>query len=227
MLTHLTPTSLPRPHSFSEFGMTAESNPSINLNEFTYRRGSEIYGEKEPAQYVYQVLSGTVRSYKLLSDGRRQIGAFHVPRDIFGLENGGFHRFTTEAVVDTAVRLIKRESLEAIAENDGALIKNLLFMTATNLQHAEDHMLLLGRKTSMERVAAFLIEMDRRLSAAGILALPMTRRDIADYLGLTLETISRSLSYLRELGVLRFIDNNQRHVVIMDRRQLVEFDRQT
>lgn len=54
MLTHLTPTSLPRPHSFSEFGMTAESNPSINLNEFTYRRGSEIYGEKEPAQYVYQ-----------------------------------------------------------------------------------------------------------------------------------------------------------------------------
>lgn len=87
-------------------------------------------------------------------------------------------------------------------------------------------MLLLGRKTSMERVVAFLIEMDRRLTATGILALPMTRRDIADYLGLTLETISRSLSYLRELGILRFIDNNQRHVVIMDRRQLADLDRQ-
>lgn len=226
MLVHLTSTSLPRPHFFSEFGMTAESNPSISLSEFTYRRGSEIYGEKEPADYVYQVMAGTVRSYKLLSDGRRQIGAFHVPGDIFGLENGRVHRFTTEAVVDTAARLIRRESLETLAKNDGALAKNLLCMTTTNLQHAEDHMLLLGRKTSMERVVAFLIEMDRRLTATGILALPMTRRDIADYLGLTLETISRSLSYLRELGILRFIDNNQRHVVIMDRGQLAELDRQ-
>ncbi|MHB0769164.1 helix-turn-helix domain-containing protein [Bradyrhizobium sp. 5.13L] len=226
MLIHSASASLPRPHSLSELGMTAESNPSIGLSEFTYRRGREIYGENEPAQYVYRVMSGTVRSYKLLPDGRRLIGAFHVPGDIFGLENGGVHRFTTEAVVDTAARLIRRESLEALAKNDGALAKNLLCMTTTNLQHAEDHMLLLGRKTSMERVAAFLIEMDRRLTAAGVLALPMTRRDIADYLGLTLETISRSLSYLRELGILRFIDNNQRHVVIMDRRQLADLDQQ-
>ncbi|WP_375142224.1 helix-turn-helix domain-containing protein [Bradyrhizobium sp. CCGB12] len=205
--------------------MTADSNPMISLSEFKYRRGSEIYGEKEPAEYIYQVKSGTVRSYKLLSDGRRQISAFHVPGDIFGLENSGVHRFTTEAVVDTTVRLIRRESLDSAAENDGALIRNLLCMTTTNLRHAEDHMLLLGRKTSMERVAAFLIEMDRRLTAAGILSLPMTRRDIADYLGLTIETISRSLSYLRELGILRFIDNNQRHLVIMDRQQLAAFDR--
>ncbi|MCP3387591.1 helix-turn-helix domain-containing protein [Bradyrhizobium sp. CCGB12] len=225
MLMHLTSASLPRPHSLSELGMTADSNPMISLSEFKYRRGSEIYGEKEPAEYIYQVKSGTVRSYKLLSDGRRQISAFHVPGDIFGLENSGVHRFTTEAVVDTTVRLIRRESLDSAAENDGALIRNLLCMTTTNLRHAEDHMLLLGRKTSMERVAAFLIEMDRRLTAAGILSLPMTRRDIADYLGLTIETISRSLSYLRELGILRFIDNNQRHLVIMDRQQLAAFDR--
>lgn len=225
MLMHLTSASLPRPHSLSELGMTADSNPMISLSEFKYRRGSEIYGEKEPAEYIYQVKSGTVRSYKLLSDGRRQINAFHVPGDIFGLENSGVHRFTTEAVVDTTVRLIRRESLDSAAENDGALIRNLLCMTTTNLRHAEDHMLLLGRKTSMERVAAFLIEMDRRLTAAGILSLPMTRRDIADYLGLTIETISRSLSYLRELGILRFIDNNQRHLVIMDRQQLAALDR--
>ncbi|RXT44264.1 helix-turn-helix domain-containing protein [Bradyrhizobium betae] len=225
MLFHSTWTSLPRPHSFSEFGMTAESNPSISLNEFTYRRGREIYGEKEPADYVYQVMSGAARSYRLLSDGRRQISAFHLPGDIFGLGNG-VHRFTTEAVIDTAVRLVKRESLETLANNDNALVKNLLCMTTTNLQHAEDHLLLLGRKTSMERVAACLIEMDGRLIAAGVLALPMTRRDIADYLGLTIETISRSLSCLRELGVLHFMDNNQRHVVIMDRNKLAELDRQ-
>jgi len=207
--------------------MTARSKQRINLSEFIYRRGSEIYGEKEPADYVYRVLSGAVRSCKLLSDGRRQIGAFHVPGDLFGLENGSVHRFTTEALVDTAVRLIKRESLETLAWNDWVLAKNLLDMTTTNLQHAEDHMLLLGRKTSMERVTAFLIEMDRRLSAAGVLALPMSRRDIADYLGLTLETVSRSLSHLRDLGILRFLDNNQRHVVIMDRRRLAAFDQQT
>ena len=86
-------------------------------------------------------------------------------------------------------------------------------------------MLLLGRKTSLERVAAFLIEMDRRLTAAGVLALPMSRRDIADYLGMTLETVSRSLSHLRALGILGFIDNNQRHIVLLDRRQLAGFDR--
>jgi len=227
MHMHSTSASLLRPHSLDDLGMTTRSKQRINLSEFTYRRGSEIYGEKEPADYVYRVLSGAVRSCKLLSDGRRQIGAFHVPGDLFGLENGSVHRFTTEALVDTAVRLIKRESLETLAWNDWVLAKNLLDMTTTNLQHAEDHMLLLGRKTSMERVTAFLIEMDRRLSAAGVLALPMSRRDIADYLGLTLETVSRSLSHLRDLGILRFLDNNQRHVVIMDRRRLAAFDQQT
>ncbi|MEY9230201.1 CRP/FNR family nitrogen fixation transcriptional regulator [Bradyrhizobium japonicum] len=225
MLMHATPVSLPRPHSLSELGMTAASNPVVSLREFTYRRDSEIYGEKEPAEYIYQVKSGTVRSYKLLSDGRRQINAFHVPGDTFGLTNGGVHRFTTEAVTDTTVQLIRRESLDAVAGSDGTLAGSLLHMTTTNLRHAEDHMLLLGRKTSLERVAAFLIEMDRRLTAAGVLALPMSRRDIADYLGMTLETVSRSLSHLRALGILGFIDNNQRHIVLLDRRQLAGFDR--
>jgi len=225
MLMHVTSSPLPRPHSFHDLGLTAASHPAIDLSECFYRRGSEIYGANEPTEYVYQVQSGTVRSYKLLSEGRRQIGAFHVPGDIFGLENGGVHRFTSEAVVDTTLRLIRRESLHAACEKDGTLARRLLCMTTTNLRHAEDHMLLLGRKTSMERVAAFLIEMDRRLTAAGILALPMSRRDIADYLGLTLETVSRSLSYLRGLGVLRFIDNRQRLIVLLDRQQLAGFDR--
>jgi hypothetical protein len=97
---------------------------------------------------------------------------------------------------------------------------------ASYLQHAEDHMLLLGRKTSLERVATFLIEMDRRLAATGVMALPMFRRDIADYLGLTLETISRALSRLHELGILGFIGNTQREIVILDRRRLAGLDLQ-
>src|SRR4029078_947928 len=132
-------------------------------------------------------------------------------------ENGGVHRFTAEAIVDTTVRLVKRVSLAHVAESDATAARDLLNMKATNLKHAEDHMLLLGRKTSLERVAAFLLEMDHRLTAAGVMALPMSRRDIADYLGLTLETVSRALSRLHELGALIFIGNNQRQIVLQDR----------
>ena len=198
----------------------------VSMNEFSYRKGCEIFGEKEPADYVYQVVTGAVRSYKLLSDGRRQIGAFHLTGDIFGLEIGTDHRFTAEAIIDTTVRLMKRCSLERVADNDVVVARNLLSMTTSNLRHAEDHMLLLGRKTSLERVAAFLTEMDRRSTAAGILALPMNRRDIADYLGLTLETVSRALSRLHSIGVLSFIGNNQRQIVLRDRTKLASFDLQ-
>jgi CRP/FNR family nitrogen fixation transcriptional regulator len=95
--------------------------------------------------------------------------------------------------VQTTVRLSRRRSLEVTAEIDAVVSRNLLGMTTRNLQHAENHMLLLGRKTSLERVAAFLLEMDGRLSNAEIMSLPMSCRDIADYLGLTLETVSRAL----------------------------------
>jgi CRP/FNR family nitrogen fixation transcriptional regulator len=226
MLVRTTADPTPRPNSLRDLGMTSDSNPMVSLSEFAYKKGIEIYGEKEPAEYVYQVKAGAVRSYKLLSDGRRQIGAFHLAGDIFGLENGGAHRFTAEAIVDTTVRLIRRQSLEIVAESDAIVAKNLLSMTTNNLQHAEDHMLLLGRKTSLERVAAFLLEMDKRLTAAGVMALPMSRRDIADYLGLTLETVSRALSRLHELGVIGFLGNTQRQIVLVDRQQLATIDLQ-
>ncbi|AND88856.1 CRP/FNR family nitrogen fixation transcriptional regulator [Bradyrhizobium diazoefficiens] len=226
MFVRITTDASPRPNSLKDLGMTSDSNPIVSLNEFTYKKGTEIYGEKEPADYVYQVKSGAVRSYKLLSDGRRQIGAFHLAGDIFGLENGSEHRFTAEAIVDTTVRLIKRQSLELVAESDAMVARNLLNMTTSNLQHAEDHMLLLGRKTSLERVAAFLLEMDKRLSGVNVMALPMSRRDIADYLGLTLETVSRAISHLHDLGVLGFIGNTQRQIVLLNRQQLASLDLQ-
>ena len=226
MFVRITTDSALRPNSLRDLGMRSESNALVSLSEFSYRKGTEIYGEKEPAEYVYQVKSGAVRSYKLLTDGRRQIGAFHLVGDIFGLENGSEHRFTTEAIIDTTVRLVRRHSLETVAQSDAMVARNLLSMTTNNLQHAEDHMLLLGRKTSLERVAAFLLEMDRRLTAAGVMALPMSRRDIADYLGLTLETVSRALSRLHELGVIGFVGNTQRQIVLLDRQQLATLDLQ-
>ena len=227
MLVRTATDSALRPNSLRDIGMTSDPDTLVSLSEFSYRKGTEIYGEKEPAEYVYQVRAGAVRSYKLLTDGRRQIGAFHLTGDIFGLENGNEHRFTTEAIVDTTVRLVTRQSLEMVAESDAMVARNLLSMTTTNLQHAEDHMLLLGRKTSLERVAAFLIEMDKRLTASGILALPMSRRDIADYLGLTLETVSRALSRLHDFGVIGFVGNTQRQIVLLDRQRLASLDLQS
>src|SRR5277367_4046812 len=211
-----------RPRFLGELGTLSQTE--IALSEFKYRRGAEVFGEAEPAEYVYQVTDGAVRSYKLLSDGRRQIGAFHLIGDVFGLENSGVHRFTAEAIVDTTIRLVKRVSLAHVAESDATVARDLLNMTATNLKHAEDHMLLLGRKTSLERVATFLLEMDGRLSAAGVMALPMCRRDIADYLGLTLETVSRALSHLHAMGALGFRGQTQRQIVLLDRHRLAELD---
>jgi CRP/FNR family transcriptional regulator, nitrogen fixation regulation protein len=224
MFVRLTTNVTSSPTSLVDFGMMSESNPIVSLNEFTYKKGAEIFGEKEPAEYVYQVRTGAVRSYKLLTDGRRQIGSFHLAGDIFGLENGDVHRFTADALVKTTVRLIKRLSLETVAKIDAVVSRNLLGMTTVNLMHAEDHMLLLGRKNSMEKVAAFLLEMDKRSTANGIVALPMSRRDIADYLGLTLETVSRAISRFHRAGLLHFMGSNQREISLLDRVGLESFN---
>jgi CRP/FNR family transcriptional regulator, nitrogen fixation regulation protein len=190
--------------------------------EFSYRKDEEIYGEDEPAEYVYQIIRGAVRTYKLLSDGRRQIGAFHLPGDVFGLESGESHRLAAEAIIDTTVRLVKRSSLEHAANNNVQVARKLWGITAGELHHAENHMLLLGRKSAMERVATFLLEMDRRLAVAGMMALPMCRRDIGDYLGLTLETVSRALSQLHGEGVLGF--SGARQIVLRNRQHLRNMD---
>jgi len=200
------------------------SQTKIRSSEFKFSGGAEIFGQAEPAEYIYQVAEGAVRSHKLLSDGRRQIGAFHLPGDIFGLENGDFHRFTAEAIVDTTVRLVRRQSLERVAKTDPAMVRSLLAMTTDSLQHVENHMLLLGRKTSRERVAAFLLEMNGRVTSGDIIALPMNRRDIADYLGLTLETVSRVLSEFQRKGYLKVAGPFSREILVVNPGGLAKLD---
>ncbi len=207
--------------SVDQFSAIATCSGLI-ATEFSYRKDEEIYGEGEPAEYVYQVIRGAVRTYKLLNDGRRQIGAFHLAGDVFGLDPGSAHRLTAEAIADTTVRLVKRRSLEVAAGSNVKVAHHLWTMTAGDLRHAEDHMLLLGRKTAMEKVATFLLEMDRRLAKAGMMALPMCRRDIGDYLGLTLETVSRALSQLNDQGILLF--SSARQIVLRNRQRLADMD---
>ena len=198
--------------------MEVMGRASLVATAFHYQKGEEIFGEDEPTEFVYQVVRGAVRTYKLLSDGRRQIGSFHVAGDIFGLEYGAAHRLTAEALIETDVLLVRRRSLETAANQDAQVARSLWNVTAGELRHAEDHMLLLGCKMAIEKVAAFLLEMDGRLVAAGLVELPMCRRDIGDYLGLTLETVSRALAQLHDQGVLDF--SGARQIVIRNRQRL-------
>lgn len=192
----------------------------VLASEFTYKKGREIFGESEDAEYVYQIISGAVRTSRLLPDGRRQINSFHLPGDMFGFENGASHRYSAEAIVNTTARVVRRRSLvEMMTSHEGGA-NNLIKLITGNLQHAETHMLLLGRKTSLEKVAAFLLEMDERQHHPDILDLPMNRRDIADYLGLTLETVSRALSRLRDTNALGFEEATHRRVALLDRSKL-------
>jgi CRP/FNR family nitrogen fixation transcriptional regulator len=166
-----------------------------------FARNAEIYGENEPADYLYKLISGSVRTYKVLNDGRRQIGSFYLPGDIFGLEVGDVHSFSAEAVVDCRVLVIKRSALVALAGRDTEVARQLWAVAAHELQRAQDHILLLI-KTAQERVAGFLLEMAARNARASEVELPMSRQDIADYLGLTIETVSRTLTQLENSGAI-------------------------
>jgi CRP/FNR family transcriptional regulator, nitrogen fixation regulation protein len=186
--------------------------------EFKYLKGTEIFGEAEAAKYVYQIISGAVRTFMLLRDGRRQIAAFHLPGDIFGIENGHVHRFTAEAIVDTKVWIAKRARIfDEISEETTPSNNEVLKLVARSLHHAENHLMLLGRQTALERVATFLTEMDQRQSPT-VLNLPMTRRDVADYLGLTIETVSRAISALQNRGILSLQRGQQRREIVLQRR---------
>jgi len=185
-------------------------------------KDEEIFGEGDRAAFFYKVQSGAVRTFKLLSDGRRQIDAFHLPGDIFGIEPGEEHRFSAEAVGDATVVSYRRSNRNAQAQNDGDIPTLMMSAVLLSLMRAQNHMLLLGRKNAMERVATFLLEMDRRLAVAGMMALPMCRRDIGDYLGLTLETVSRALSQLHGEGVLGF--SGARQIVLRNRQRLRNMD---
>lgn len=182
-----------------------------------FARNAEIYGDNEPAEYVYKVLTGSVRTYKVLSDGRRQIGAFYLSGDIFGLEVGDEHSLSAEAIVDCKVLVIKRSVLVALAARDSEVARQLWTMTAGELQRAQDHIMLLV-KTAQERVAGFLLEMASRGRAGNEVDLPMSRQDIADYLGLTIETVSRTLTQLENNAAIEV--PTSRRIVLRNRGAL-------
>jgi CRP-like cAMP-binding protein len=187
----------------------------------SFSRNAEIYGESEPADYLYKVISGSVRTYRILSDGRRQIGAFYLPGDIFGLEVGAEHHFSAEAISDSRVLVIKRSALVGLANRDGEVARQLWSFTARELNRVHDHVLLLI-KNAQQRVASFLLEMAERLAGAETIELPMPRQDIADYLGLTIETVSRTLTQLETEAAIAL--PTSRRIVLRNRAALSEIN---
>ena len=169
-------------------------------------KGEELFSEGDDAEYFYEVVSGSIRSYKLLSDGRRQIDAFHLQGDIFGLEAGSEHRFSAEAVGDVTVVAYRRSRLSALIQEEARFGDRIMNATLRSLERAQDHMLLLGRKTAQEKMATFLLDMADRLSDDHEhFELPMQRSDIADHLGLTIETVSRTLTQFARSGLIELL----------------------
>jgi CRP/FNR family transcriptional regulator, nitrogen fixation regulation protein len=168
------------------------------------RRDQEIYGQGDKADYCYRVLSGCVRTVRLMEDGRRQIGEFLMAGDLLGFDTLGTYDFAAEAVCDVVLRRYPRRTVDALAENNFALTRRLHEITSVSLRMAHTRLMLLGRKTASERIASFLLEMLERLptARANVLDLPMGRSDVADHLGLTIETVCRVLAHLRREGTV-------------------------
>lgn len=182
-----------------------------------FGRNAEIYGENESTEYFYKVISGAVRTYKVLNDGRRQVGAFYLPGDMFGLEIGDEHSFSAEAIADSKILVIKHSSVVALAARDTEVARQLWAVSAAELQRAQDHIMLLI-KTAQERVAGFLLEIAKRSSAGTEVDLPMSRQDMADYLGLTIETVSRTLTQLEKAATIAV--PTARRIVLRNRAAL-------
>ncbi|WP_411288468.1 helix-turn-helix domain-containing protein [Phenylobacterium sp.] len=167
----------------------------------SFARDDEIYGQEEVADLIYQVVSGAVRTSRLMNDGRRQVGDFYYQGEVFGMEPGREHVFSAEALADTVVLVVKRSVGH---EASGGMLEQLLGGAARReLERAHEHVLMLGRKTACEKVASLLMNIADR-SHYECVELPMGRQDMADYLGLTIETVSRMLTQLQLNAVVEF-----------------------
>ena len=168
----------------------------------SFSRNDEMYAEGDRADCWYKVVSGTVRICKLLADGRRHIGEFCFSGDWFGIDDGSERPYSAEAVDDVIVIRFQRTATERLIDQNTALARLLRDAMLRGLANAHGRTLLLGRMTAPERVAAFLVEMFERRDRTKALDLPMSRNDIADYLGLTIETVCRTLSTFKRDGVI-------------------------
>jgi CRP/FNR family nitrogen fixation transcriptional regulator len=188
-------------------GPTFPADVALRGTVMKFRRNEEIFGQGEPADYVHKVLDGVVRRYTLLCDGRRQVRGFYFRGEIFGLERGEKYCSSAESVTGSITMAAARSRLLERAERNGHVARWLWSMTACELERSEEHALLLI-KSARERVAVFLVDMAKRL-AEDTIDLRVSRQDIADHLGLTIETVSRILTQFSEERVIELAGSRQ------------------
>ena len=180
--------------------------------------GAEIYAEGNSADTLLKVVSGIVRTCKFKSDGRRQIDAFYVQNEVFGFEAGAFHSLSAEAVSDCRLVSYRRKGVAAFAAVNQGFADQLYSYSIRSLVRSQEHSRILGHTSAVEKLAAFLIECSERSATKDLITLGMTRTDIADYLGLTVETVSRSLTQLRQGSFIELL--SARHVRIQNLQRL-------
>ena len=182
--------------------------------------GQPLFDEGEPAIYRYNVTGGCLKIYKLLPDGRRQVIGFLFPGDFVGLAVSEDYAYSAEAVGKTHLCRFPRRKLDDLIERFPAMERRLLGLASNELAVAQEQMLLLGRKTARERLASLLLSFANRARQRGELpnpiALPMTRGDIADYLGLTTETVSRVFTDFKSKGLIRLLPGGQTDLLETD-----------
>jgi CRP/FNR family transcriptional regulator len=179
--------------------------------------GEAVFAEGDAADSIYEVVGGILRLSKLLPDGRRQVTGFLSRGNLLGLAPEGFCVYTAEAITPVRLRRYRRAAFERLVADVPGFARHVLAVASHEMRAAQDQMMLLGRKSASERLASFLLRMAEMqgVEDEGKLALPMTRTDIADHLGLTIETVSRTLSKLRRDRLIDLPDTG--HVVLLDR----------
>ena len=183
-----------------------------------FAKDEEIYGQGEATDFVYRLVHGTVRTSHFMADGRRPIGDFYYDGELFGLETRSQHGLTAEALSDCIVLVANRKALIA-AGGDEELRQLIWKATVRDLDRAREHLSLLVRKSASERVASFLMGLADRCCDE-VVELAMGRQDMADYLGLTIETVSRMITQLQSAKVVEF--KSCRQFRITDRDALLD-----
>jgi CRP-like cAMP-binding protein len=168
-----------------------------------------IFSQGEPVDHAYKIVRGVVRLCKHLPDGRRQIAQFLFPGDYFSFVMIGDHGFSAEAVVEVSLLSFSQERVERLCRDNPDLRNRLFQMLSQRVHDIQNHLTMVGRQTAKERVAAFLLLLAERTGAGGSVSLPMNRQDIADYLSLTMETVSRTLSRLKAAAVIAIPDQHR------------------
>lgn len=184
----------------------------------TFEPGQEIYAEGEAAGTLYTVVRGVVRTCRYLGDGRRLINAFYTAGEVFGLESGELHHLTAEAVNDCAVTADRNFLQPDYALSDQRRAATFVAHVLRRAGRAEQHALLLGRRGATDKLATFLLEQEEGGDEPGVIELVMSRQDIADYLGLTIETVSRTMTQLERDGLITLA--SPRRILVTSMKEL-------